>query len=135
MNTAAEIIVELSSRGVVLTPVKDTLHVRPRSRLRDADLRRLKEHKPEIIDRLSAAIAAADNAVGEPPSPLEPEEKAAVACLVRSECRSRGDCHHVAQALDVRSDVADAYIRDLIAACEKCAATRAYHIALAGGER
>jgi len=133
MNSAAEIITRLSSRGVVLTPDGDRLHARPGRLLTGDDLEAIRQHKPAIIRVLTQMIEAADAVADEAPRPLEPREKAALARLIRLEHKAPGDGEHLRDALGCEPDdaVVDAHIRDAIEASEADAPMRAYLLTLA----
>lgn len=57
MNAVAEILAELSRRGVTVRAEGGTLRVKPRRVLDDNLLALIREHKPEILKLVSNGIA------------------------------------------------------------------------------
>lgn len=58
MSQAAEILIELQRRGVIVAIEGDTLCLKPRSALDDTLLARVREAKPAILEALRTGLAA-----------------------------------------------------------------------------
>ena len=56
MTTAAEILTELSRRGIAVRVDGESIRLRPKSALDDELLARVREHKPEILAALSTSL-------------------------------------------------------------------------------
>jgi hypothetical protein len=107
MSAAADILEELSRRGVAAQADGETIRLKPRAPLDDALLARVKEHKPQILAALSRRRALCSPTCYEiepgrgihhpwdgckipfTPLPLEPPGIAPVACR---HCGGSGKC-------------------------------------------
>lgn len=66
MSQAAEILIELQRRGVIIAVEGDTLCLKPKSALDDTLLARIREVKPAILEALTtdSAVCGSTNCAG-----------------------------------------------------------------------